>query len=943
MNTIKWIPQRIFLFTCVIVMLFSFFGVTNSASAQASSRYVAISGTDAGNCSSSASPCRTIQYAVNQSVSGDRILVAQGSYTYNAGADNCSFLQTRAVVCFVDKSLTILGGYSTANWISAAPAVNLTVIDGQNAWRGVAVIGFNTTTTHLDMQGFTIQNGQVLGPTYPGDPSGIGAGMWVQKAAITLKDMVFKNNKALGANTGAGAGGAAAGAGLRIESSITGTSSLLQRVTFDGNQSLGGVGPDRGGLAFGALFIYGSTVTVEDSTFTNNLAQAGNSTGGGTSGGLYADALGGGIGLEVSSVVLNRIVATNNQAVGGNAAVTGGGGYGGAIFCEDASSTLVMTDAFISGNTAKGGNAATGGFGAGGGVLIFNSPSNIDRLKSVSNSAIGGNSTSGGGSAGGGGGGGLYLWRSKLSASATATVTNSIIADNYVTMGSVGGTTLGGGGGGIQVQGLTATISHTTIAKNRLGPALVSGQGLLVLAAPGIPSTTANVNHSIIAHHTEGGAGAVAVLVQSGNTVNFNRGLFSGNTKDTNTNGSPLAAGTFTGLPLLSAASAGFISPGSPNYNYHLRLDSAAKDQAAGSTATLDFDKQNRPYNNVPDLGAFEYWPLTLYAYRGNATAQLDWTSGTGALAGGLVNYEIVVTCVSGATPPNEGNCGQPINAGTATTFSLTGLTNFKQYTIIVNARGAASALIAASTTVSVIPVDTFATGSDTTGVFRPSNGLLYLKNANTTGFADVAINYGLGGDYPVTGDWDGNGTATIGIYRNGSFYLRNSNTLGFADLTIAFGAPGDQPIAGDWNGDGVDTIGVYRPSTGQFLLRNTNTIGLPEISFYLGNVGDVGIAGDWNGDGVDTTGVFRPSNGVIFLKNLNTSGFADIALNYGLAGDKPVTGDWNNDGIDTIGVYRSATFYLRNSNTIGFADVVFALGIPGDMPIAGNWDGSNP
>jgi hypothetical protein len=228
----------------------------------------------------------------------------------------------------------------------------------------------------------------------------------------------------------------------------------------------------------------------------------------------------------------------------------------------------------------------------------------------------------------------------------------------------------------------------------------------------------------------------------------------------------------------------------------------------------------------------------------------------------------------------------------------------------------------------------------DTTGVFRPSNGLLYLKNANTTGFADVAINYGLGGDYPVTGDWDGNGTATIGIYRNGSFYLRNSNTIGFADIVFAFGMPGDQPIAGDWDGNGTDTIGVYRPSTGQFLLRNSNTNSTPDMSFYLGNVGDVGIAGDWNGDGKDTTGVFRPSNGVIFLKNANSTGFADIALNYGLAGDQPVTGDWNGDGKDTIGVYRNGLFYLRNSNTIGFAEIVFGLGNPGDMPIAGDWNG---
>ena len=225
-------------------------------------------------------------------------------------------------------------------------------------------------------------------------------------------------------------------------------------------------------------------------------------------------------------------------------------------------------------------------------------------------------------------------------------------------------------------------------------------------------------------------------------------------------------------------------------------------------------------------------------------------------------------------------------------------------------------------------------------GVFRPSNGLMYLKNASTTGSSDVAINYGKGGDYPVIGDWDGNGTDTIGIYRNGSFYLRNFNTPGYADLVFAFGTPDDQPVAGDWDGDGIDTVGVYRSSTGQFLLRNSNKQGDPDMSFYLGNVGDVGIVGDWNGDGVDTTGVFRPGNGVIFLKNANTTGFADIALNYGLPGDRPVIGDWNNDGIDTIGVYRNTQFLLRNSNTIGFADIVFNLGIPGDIPIAGHWNG---
>jgi hypothetical protein len=365
---------------------------------------------------------------------------------------------------------------------------------------------------------------------------------------------------------------------------------------------------------------------------------------------------------------------------------------------------------------------------------------------------------------------------------------------------------------------------------------------LLLITATGVSSSTANVSHSIIANHTEGGGGAFAVYVHQGNTLNFNRGLFAGNNSNTNS-GDP-GAGAINGLAsMLSASSAGFVAPGSPNYNYHLQADSPARDQATGSTLTIDIDGQGRPNNGVSDLGADEYWP-----------------------------------------------------------------------------------------TVQVLD-------SDTTGVFRPSNGLLYLKNSNTSGFADAALNYGLPGDYPVVGDWDGNGTVTIGIYRQGYFYLKNANTLGFADIVFPFGQPGDQPIAGDWNGDGIDTIGVYRPSIGQFLLRNSNDAGAANASFFLGNVGDVGVAGDWDGDGKDTTGVFRPSNGVIFLKNSNTDGFADIALNYGLPGDQPVMGDWNNDGMDTIGIYRSGTFFLRNENTNGFAEIIFSLGNPGDMPIAGNWD----
>ena len=91
--------------------------------------------------------------------------------------------------------------------------------------------------------------------------------------------------------------------------------------------------------------------------------------------------------------------------------------------------------------------------------------------------------------------------------------------------------------------------------------------------------------------------------------------------------------------------------------------------------------------------------------------------------------------------------------------------------------------------------------GADTKVEFRSSNGLLNLKHKNETGFADIEINYGIGGDLPVTGDWDNDGIDTIGVYRNGTFYLRNSNTIGFADIVFALGIPGDHPIAGNWDG----------------------------------------------------------------------------------------------------------------------------------------------
>jgi hypothetical protein len=231
-----------------------------------------------------------------------------------------------------------------------------------------------------------------------------------------------------------------------------------------------------------------------------------------------------------------------------------------------------------------------------------------------------------------------------------------------------------------------------------------------------------------------------------------------------------------------------------------------------------------------------------------------------------------------------------------------------------------------------------------TAGVYRPDVSAYLLRNSNSAGNPDLAITFGVEGDIPIVGDWDGDGIVTIGMYRpvEATFYLRNSNTNGDPDILVAFGEPGDIPVVGDWDGDGTTTVGVYRPSTSTFLLRNSNTPGEPDIIVNYGKKGDMPIAGDWDGNGTVTIGVYRPALHEFLLRNSNRPGDPDLTIAFGVQGDVPVVGDWDGNGTATIGVYRPTTFefLLRNSNTAGDPDLGFSYGVSGDIPIVGSWEG---
>jgi hypothetical protein len=192
----------------------------------------------------------------------------------------------------------------------------------------------------------------------------------------------------------------------------------------------------------------------------------------------------------------------------------------------------------------------------------------------------------------------------------------------------------------------------------------------------------------------------------------------------------------------------------------------------------------------------------------------------------------------------------------------------------------------------------------------------------------DTKRQFGMANDIPVTGDWNGDGTIDIGVFRNindvGYWYLDSNGSGSWdagSDQKLQFGKGNDIPVAGDWNGDGITEVGVFRNADGfgwWYLDSNGNAAwdaGIDQkLQFGIGT--DVPVPGDWNGDGVTDLGVYRNINGVGYWY-LDSNGNrawdhgVDQKLQFGLASDLPVTGDWNNDGNLDLGIYRAGRWYL--------------------------------
>lgn len=192
--------------------------------------------------------------------------------------------------------------------------------------------------------------------------------------------------------------------------------------------------------------------------------------------------------------------------------------------------------------------------------------------------------------------------------------------------------------------------------------------------------------------------------------------------------------------------------------------------------------------------------------------------------------------------------------------------------------------------------------------------------------------------DVPLSGDWDGDATEQVGVFRRdagaGTFEMHAEGT---APSTLRFGLATDQPVTGDWDGDGVTDVGVRRTPARAFLLRTAD--GQVTRRRY-GLVKDIAVTGDWDGDRITDLGLWRPRAGLFLL--LMPDG-TQQRIRLGSGSSQPVTGDWDGDGRTDVGVFdaAAATFRLRTVSAAGVVTVTSVpLGSATDLAVAGDWNG---
>lgn len=518
--------------------------------------YVATTGSDATDCTDSANPCATVQYAVDRADVGAEIRVASGVYTGVHTRDLGNPLAVITQVVFISRSLSIVGGYASFGDLPN-PEVNPTILDAQGQGRVLYVDGPGI--------GVTLTNLYVTGGRVSTDYSPNGAGMYVANARVTVDNSTVYSNAALGMTS--------FGGGLFIQNS---DAVLTDSVVSSNTATFGG----------GGLHLRVTTATLSHNVIVANIVP-----------GPGLAAIGGGISLERSSVILN-----------GNEVLSNSAGYGGGLMINQSNGVHLIANK-IAGNSADSGaglgtelsaitlvdNIVSANLAvySGGGLYLDASTASLEGDIIVSNTVPSGE------------GGGIVI------AYTDAVLTNTVIAYNAasrvgggVGMGNahavftntiVADNRSASSGSGVYVKRSSLSMLHATIARNRGG----EGSGVYI----GLGSTAMMTNTILVSQ-------AVGVTVTAGSTATLGATLWGdgawANAVDWAGEGTILT-GTLNvwGDPAFVGPDAG---------DYHVGLRSAALDVGINTGVETDIDGDPRPLGAGYDLGADEYAPMVVYS-----------------------------------------------------------------------------------------------------------------------------------------------------------------------------------------------------------------------------------------------------------------------------------------------------------------------------------------
>jgi hypothetical protein len=204
--------------------------------------------------------------------------------------------------------------------------------------------------------------------------------------------------------------------------------------------------------------------------------------------------------------------------------------------------------------------------------------------------------------------------------------------------------------------------------------------------------------------------------------------------------------------------------------------------------------------------------------------------------------------------------------------------------------------------------------GTDTVGVVCPVDDVWTwaMQNQHDGSATDAQFRWGSNGCLPTVGDWNGDGTTTPGTVcidgHGWRWKLSNANHQGGIDVQFGWGSSdGCWPIVGDWDGNGTTTPGLVCPRADggwRWLMTNYNASSGEAHDFGWGSTDCFPQIGDWNGDGKDTPGQVCRANAEWrwLMTNYNASSGVAHDFRWGSTGQRPIVGDWNGDGRTTVG-----------------------------------------